>query len=267
MSAHEDMTRHPALSKDENDAKAAPENSSREAKQRKQKDWKNWWYYYKWYVVCAIIVLAITLDVLSSALGLWQKKPDFQVAYIGKSPLSEDAAAYLEQTFASIGRDFNGDGEIIVQINQYVSGNPTADTDTAYYEYADEISLIGDISDCESYFFLTDDPENLQYKFQILANADGSCPKDTDYSTDGKVIAWNDCPILCGSNLASSSSDTISHDGAKSGEAHGESGENLLPAELYLGRRCFFTEDLTEHYEQCAELWDLIHDSYEKAQK
>lgn len=245
-----DANRQPECSKGA--VQAAPEDSDRPkdsdivqavfkgpGKAERRKYWKNWWYYYKWYVVCAVIVLGITLDVLGSALGLWQKKPDFQVAYVGKSPLSEDAVSALEQTFVSIGGDFNGDGEIIVQINQYVSGISNADADAAYYEYADEVSLIGDISDCESYFFLTDDPVNLQRRFQILANADGSCPDDTDYSTEGKVIAW-----------------TLDEDGA-----------DLLPDEIYLGRRCFFTDDLTEHYEQCNELWNLIYDSYKETPK
>lgn len=221
--------------RDVDDANASPMDSDKDSdKTKKLKKWKNWWYYYKWYVVCGIIVLGITLDVLGSALGLWGKEPDFQVAYVGQEPLAEDSLAALEQTFAAIGGDFNGDGEIIVQINQYISGISHADPDAAYYEYADEVSLIGDITDCESYFFLTDDPVNLQRRFQILANMDGSCPDDKDYSAEGRVLAWSDCSLL-------------------------NEAESL--ANLYLGRRCFYNEDSTKHLEQCSDLWDLIADS------
>ena len=119
-----------------------------------RKKWKNWWYYYKWYVICGIVFLGIAGSVTGNALGLWHKAPDFQIAYIGKTELPQDTISALEQAFQSIASDFNGDGTITVQINQYIDGIPNPDMDTAYYEYASEISLIGDISDCDSYFFL-----------------------------------------------------------------------------------------------------------------
>lgn len=222
-----------------------PPNSSGQMKK-----WKNWWYYYKWYVVCGILVIGVLCNLIGSALGFWSKKPDFQIAYAGKNILTEEAVSILEQTFASIGNDFNGDGEVIVQVNQYISGIPNADAETAYYEYADEISLIGDISDCESYFFLTDDPDDLQREFQILANPDGSCPEEMDYSTDGKVVGWTDCPLLYeGAN----SSSAVTQEQAES--------RNELFSRLYLGRRCFYTDKRTDHFEQCNTLWELIRSS------
>lgn len=228
------------------------------------KKWKNWWYYYKWYVVCGILVLGITCQLIGNALGLWSKKPDFQIAYVGKMILSEETMSILEQTFASIGNDFNGDGEVIVQVNKYVSGIPNADAETTYYEYADEVSLIGDISDCESYFFLTDNPDNLQREFQILANPDGSCPDEMDYSTEGKVIAWADCPLLYDA-LYDAAPDSYGateqeqEQTAQEPEQDGNDREMLLG--LYLGRRCFYTDKQTDNLEQCNALWDLISSS------
>lgn len=214
------------------------------------KKWKNWWYYYKWYVACCILVAGVTFHLIGNALGFWSQKPDFQIAYIGKAILTEETVSILEQDFADVGHDFNGDGEVIVQVNQYISGIADVDMETAYYEYADEVSLIGDISDCESYFFLTDDPDNLQREFQILANPDGSCPEEMDYSTDGKVIAWPDCPLLC------ESADIFSAAAQK--EAR-DCDEPL--SQLYLGRRCFYTDKRTDYFEQCNTLWDQIRSS------
>lgn len=139
---------------------------------------KNWWHYNKWYVICGIILLGITCNLIGNALGLWEKKPDIQIAYVGKT-------------------------EILVKINPYIDGIQSTDAETAYYEYASEISLIGDISDCESYLFLLDDPDNFQQEFQLLAAPDGSCPDTMDYATTDKVIAWADCTTLSEMELGS----------------------------------------------------------------
>lgn len=219
----------------------------------RQKKWKNWWYYYKWYVICGVILLGIIINVTGSYLGLWTKAPDFQIAYVGKTQLPNDTVSALERIFASLASDFNGDGEIIVKVNQYISGTQNADPETSYYEYASEISLIGDISDCESYFFLMDDPDQFQRDFQLLACPDGSCPGDTDYSTKDKVIPWSSCSLLAEMELGSYSSSILGK------EVSGDNQELL--SGLYIGRRCFFTDDITKHAAECSDLWNTLYSS------
>lgn len=218
----------------------------------RQKKWKNWWYYYKWYIVCSIIIGGIAINVIGSRLGLWKKAPDFQIAYVGRTQLPADTISALEQAFASLASDFNGDGEILVKVNQYINGseNAGANPDVAYYEYASEISLIGDISDCESYFFLLDDPNQFQRDFQLLACPDGSCPGVTDYSTENKVIPWTACPRLAEMELGTYSSPVLGT------EIIGNNQELL--SGLFIGRRCFFTDDITDHAEKCSDLWNMI---------
>lgn len=228
----------------------SPDESGISERQRK---WKNWWYYYKWYVICGVILVGIIINVVGSYLGLWTKAPDFQVAYVGKAQLPADTVAALEQAFTSLASDFNGDGEIIVRVNQYINGTDNADPETSYYEYASEISLIGDISDCESYFFLMDDPDQFQRDFQLLACPDGSCPGDTDYSTNDKVIPWSSCPLLARMELGSYSSSILGK------EVSGDNQELL--SGLYIGRRCFFTDDITKHAAECNDLWNMLYDS------
>lgn len=214
------------------------------------KKWKNWWYYYKWYVTIGIILLGILCNVAGNALGLFRKTPDFQIAYIGKSELPPDTISALEQAFASIASDFNKDGEVIVQINQYIDGIQNTDAETAYYEYASEISLIGDISDCESYFFLMEDPSQFQRQFQILAETDGKCPADNDYSAEGKVIAWTDCQLLSRMNLGTYSTTIL-------GETVTGNNQELLSG-LSIGRRCFYTDALTDYADECGKLWERL---------
>lgn len=214
------------------------------------KKWKNWWYYYKWYVTIGIILLGILCNVAGNALGLFRKTPDFQIAYIGKSELPPDTISALEQAFASIASDFNKDGEVIVQINQYIDGIQNTDAETAYYEYASEISLIGDISDCESYFFLMEDPSQFQRQFQILAETDGKCPTDNDYSAEGKVIAWTDCQLLSRMNLGTYSTTIL-------GETVTGNNQELLSG-LSIGRRCFYTDASTDYADECGKLWERL---------
>jgi hypothetical protein len=211
---------------------------------------KNWWYYYKWYVICGIILFAIACHLIGRALGIGKKEPDVQIAYVGKTSLPDDTAQALERAFASIAGDYNGDGRVLVTVNQYVSNSTSEDTDSVYYEYASEVSLIGDITSCDSYFFLTDDPSGLQRSVQILANADGSCPEDNDYSTDGKVILWADSPLLSKLELGSSSSIVLGE------EVTGDSDE--LVSGLYLGRRCFTSDKTTANLQDCEALWEAI---------
>lgn len=218
------------------------------------KNWKNWWYYYKWYVIIGVILLGIAVNLIGNALGFFTKSPDLQIAYIGKAPLPQDTAMSIQQAFTALAGDFNGDGEVIVQVNQYVRNSNTTDVDTARYQYASEITLIGDISDCESYFFLMENPQDFQREFQLLALPDGSCPDEADYSVEDKIIVWSDCPILTDMELESYTETTM-------GATTTGSNQELL-AGLSLGRRCFFTDTVTDNLQECSNLWDMLYQSF-----
>ena len=214
---------------------------------------KNWWYYHKWYVIIGVILLGIAVDLIGNALGLFTKSPDLQIAYVGRAPLPQDTVSALQQSFTSLAGDFNRDGEVIVQINQYVGDSKTTDVEAAYYQYASEITLIGDISDCESYLFLLEDPQNFQREYQLLALPDGSCPDETDYSVEDKVIVWAQCPLLTEMELGSYTETTM-------GQTTTGSNQELL-AGLSLGRRCFYTDAVTDHLQECIDLWDMLYGS------
>ena len=48
--------------------------------------WRNWWHYHKGMVIAGAVVGLAVLDIAHSALGLGQVRPDYQVAYVGKTP-------------------------------------------------------------------------------------------------------------------------------------------------------------------------------------
>lgn len=221
--------------------------------------WKNWWHYYKWYVICGIILAGIACNLAGNALGLWQPAPDFQIAYVGETALPKDTVSALENAFASMGQDngfdldFNRDGKVIVKVNQYAGNSQSADSDAHYYGTAAEITLIGDISDCDSYFFLLENPDSFQQTHQLLANPDGSCPDKADDSVSDKVLLWSDTPVLSELELGSYSASLFGQ------RTTGDSQELL--ARLYLGRRCFYNDTMTDNAEQCSALWNLLTDS------
>ena len=131
--------------------------SSMTAAQRR----KNWWYYHKWHVLIAAAAVLIAADWVWNALS--QIHPDYQAAYVGSVPLSEEEQARWEARLAAPGTDCSGDGKVVVQLNQY----PAAREDTMYTAAAN-VKLLADLDARESYFFLLEDPEKFQADYEIL---------------------------------------------------------------------------------------------------
>lgn len=212
---------------------------------------KNWWHYYKWYVICGAILIFILVDLMGNAFGWFKKSPDIQIAYVGESELPEDTVDAIKDAFASFAEDYNQDGEILIQVNQYINGNPSDnDADTASYRHASTLTLMGDINDCQSYFFLMENPDDVQREFQVLAMPDGSCPSDTDLSTENKVFQWKSCKLLSDIDLGSYTTTSLN-------QTVSGSNQELL-AHLYLGRRCFYNENHSDYADECSQLWDTF---------
>lgn len=192
----------------------------------------NWFYYYKWWIVVCAVLLYIIGSILWSALGIGQVKPDYIFAYIGSRELPEEFAASLETQLASLGSDVNGDGETTVELRQYVTGYDGELETAMYYNYAADVMLMADLTEGESYFFLVENPAEIQEEYQLFAESDGSAPEEEDDSVEGKVIRWSDCPALAGLEIDQ------------------EQLENL-----WIGRRYFNSE---ASHEADDALWDLI---------
>lgn len=216
----------------------------------KQEKWKNWWHYHKWHVVIGIAGALILADMVCYALGVGRVMPDYQIAYVGSSPLPEDTAAAVEAAFASLGEDLNGDGRTAAQLVQYVPYAANGGADAAEYAAASEVKLVGDLDACESYFFLLEDPEAFQKTYHSLCRLDGSLPEHDDDSVDGVCLAWGSCPALAGQELGEYSEPVLGW------TAEGANQEVLAP--LYIARRGFWTEKTAAYPEGCAALWEKI---------
>ena len=193
----------------------------------------NWLYYHKLHLIAAAFVLWIVISMLVNILGIGQKRPDYRIAYVGGASLSEESVAALGGVFEARGEDLNRDKRVIATITPYVRAS-SADKDTElYYNYASDTVLLADITAGDSYFFLTDDPNGLQKAYQILANPDGSPPAEDDFKGKDKVMQLKDLPAFSEAGLE----------------------ESVL--NLYLGRRCFYEENV-KYLEEYDRLWQLL---------
>lgn len=129
----------------------------------KEQKRRNWWYYHKWHVVIAVAAVLIAASLLWSALT--QVRPDYQLAYVGTVPLSEEEQNAWISCLAALGVDCNGDGTVAVQLNPYLTSQ---DSGNATYNYAANVKLMADLESNESYFFLLEDPEGFQRDYEIL---------------------------------------------------------------------------------------------------
>lgn len=210
---------------------------------------RNWWYYHKWYVICTISLFLIFVHIIIHAFGFGKEKPDIQIAYVGESSLPAETVKAIQETFSSLAGDYNHDGKILVKINQFITGNLN-DIEAASHKQASELGLIGDINDCESYFFLLENPDDFQKDFQLLAMPDGSCPAVSDISTDDKVFQWKSCSLLSKKELGTYHTTVL-------GQETSGNNQELLSS-LYIGRRYFYGKKQSDNIEECNKLWDKL---------
>lgn len=207
---------------------------------------ENWFYYNKWWLVVGAVILWIAGSMIWNVLGIGQVKPDYRVAYMGTRRLPEECVQALEVGLASLAEDHNGDGTVTVAVTQYVTAN-SADLENATYAYAAEMSMLADITEGFSFFFLIEDPEAFQRNYQILARPDGSMPEETDYGAMDKVYRWADCPVLAGLELGSYTDRYL--DITETG-----SSQELL-SELYVGIRYFYDPKAAQEHSYNLPLW------------
>lgn len=213
---------------------------------------KNWWHYHKWHVLIGVALAVIGGNLVYSALGIGQVRPDYQVAYVGASALPEDTAAALEAGLASLGGDANGDGQVAVSLRQYPLYS--ADPQTAM---AARIQLMADLTEGESCFFLLEDPERFQRDYHSLCRLDGSLPEeDEKVPVEELVLPWSQCPALAGLALGEY------RYGLPSGETLTGDSQALLSG-LYIGRRGFWTERTCAWPEGCDALWEKMTEGAE----
>ncbi len=203
---------------------------------------KNWWYYHKWYVLFGAVLLFGLGSILWNVLGIGQVEPDYRIAYVGTKTMPEGTVSAVEAALSELGEDLNGDGKTVVELVQYVSRDLESNA-------AANVSLVGDLVSCESYFFLLEDPEGFQRRTQALCRLDGSLASEED-PADALCLRWDRCPVLAGMELGD-------YEYSLLGGTERGSNQELLSG-LYIARRGFRENEVPQHLEGCAALWETI---------
>ena len=210
---------------------------------------ENWFYYHKIWVLAGLVCLWVVGSMLWNVLGIGQTAPDYTISYVGRLELPQDCVTAVEKAVARFGEDLNGDGEVVVRLNQHVvTDNSYADNIT--YSYGAQITVLADITEGESHFFLLEDPVDFQLSFQILANPDGSIPASDDFEALDKVFRWENCPALVSLELGTYEDSYL--DVTETGEI-----QNLLK-DLYLGRRYYTEGSAPDHLTEYEALWKIL---------
>lgn len=193
--------------------------------------WKNWWDYHKWHVVIAIVAVLFLASFVSDYMEARMDQPDYQIAYVcSDSYLSEDAVAALENALAEMGEDLNGDGQVLIRVNQYP-------VNAELVGYTGQVQLAMDLAEYQSFIFLMMDPEFLHRESAALAYPDGTIPEDGAEYSQAMCYSWSSCPVLRSLDL-------------------GEYAQQF--SGLYVGRRACKNEQDCKNYAENAAFWQKL---------
>ena len=203
----------------------------KDLKPRKQRQysrkerWANWWdYNLKWVLLFGIAGAFVAYCFIGQYF--LTTHPDYNVAVVSPYYLPEATVTALQGQLAAYGEDCNGDGKVVVKLNQYTMAFNSEDSD-AYLDMAGTTKLSTDIQSSLSSIFILYDPAGFQQTTGTLRYLDGHLPKsDADSDWWNMVYRWTDCPVLTGMELGSYTSDAVQ-------SASGDS-QQLL-ADYYIG--------------------------------
>ncbi|WP_099204503.1 hypothetical protein [Scatolibacter rhodanostii] len=176
---------------------------------------KNWWHYHKTIIFVILVAIALVISFIYSIVS--KEKPDYYVALLTSVSLPTDLKEELENYLEEYAEDVNGDGEVLLRINDYVIGDPVNDpsVDPNTFQAA-QVRFTADISSNESFIFLHDE-KTFDYLTQagfegFFRYKDGTpMPEDkTDY--ENAMLEWNDVPALADFHPVSLKDEDISEE-------------------------------------------------------
>lgn len=186
------------------------EKKAEQANRTPRGKWNNFWYYHKWHVVIGAAAAAIVIATVVSAVRTVQ--PDYNVGLITRTAYPNEVISQLGQEMAKYGKDRNGDGKVVVQVNQYQIAEQPASSGgigsaastggmqmdpqmAAVYQ----VKLTSDLQSGTSMIFITDGKSffgQAKGGNHVFAYLDGSTPKDSATDYDRMRVKLSKCPKL-----------------------------------------------------------------------
>lgn len=201
------------LSKDEETIHKADAEIKADTKKSK---WDNFWFYHKWHV---LIVVAVCLLVFWFVHDMVTKvEPDYQIGLLTQDTFQSDVVDSLQTEIAKYGKDLNGDGKVVVQINSYpfMQSDTSSQTNTSslnpsinmnqQQDQAIRVKYMADLAAGTSIIFLTDDTnfQNQQKANSVFAYTDGTAPKTGATDFEKMRVSWDQCKVLSQLKISSS---------------------------------------------------------------
>ena len=83
--------------------------------------WANFWYHYKWVTLISLFAVVVLTVILVQMLT--QEKEDYRLALVTEKVVPTTVLEELEAELAAYGKDLNGDGKVLVSVeNLYIGG-------------------------------------------------------------------------------------------------------------------------------------------------
>lgn len=167
--------------------------------QTPKKKWENFWFYHR------IHILIIAVVVFFAGIFLWQSlqtvTPDYTVGMITSRVYPDSVTEALQDAMQKYGKDLNGDGRVVVQINQYAISSSDSGVSSGLSEAdpqmqeAMQVKLAADLTTGTSMIFLTDDASfrSQESKNHLFAYLDGSTPPETETDYGKMRVALGKC--------------------------------------------------------------------------
>ena len=161
--------------------------------EQKKRSRANWWYYH-WGIVAVAAVLAISVVYVAHGL-LTTVDPDYTVAVVTAESLPDEAVQNLQTALEQYADDANGDGAVIVQVNNYTWSANASLTDMNG-QMAGATQMNTDLANSESKIWIIEDPEGFEQAYGALSEKLGA-------DWQNALIPWNQQPTLSSLNLGS----------------------------------------------------------------
>lgn len=158
---------------------------------------ENFWFYYKWHVVAAVILVFLAAYFIKDVM--FKTEPDYTVGVLTDGGLQTGALEALEAALPQFFDDCNGDGRVIVQIQDYGLPVNTEDNLDPYTVMAGVTRLSGDLQGGICAMFLTDDAAAYSEQYGFMQKTDGTLADVEEKVDDEELgVLWGECPALDG---------------------------------------------------------------------
>ena len=132
------------------------------------------WLSYNWGWI-ALAAGVVFLFLYTRYLQPRPPEPDYRVSWVGVSHLSEEEELAVRTALERLGKDENGDGQVLVNVSQFIIDFDMDTSDPGFEDnYGNVTKLVAELQTAQCYLFLLDRPDRFQYATGALQYLDGT---------------------------------------------------------------------------------------------